>query len=109
MKPIRWLGDTLNVVRSLPPDVRNLVGTELRYVQQGEMPSDWKAMAAVGAGAYEIRIRLGKQYRVFYVAKFGESVYVLHVFTKKTQQTARQDLEMGAKRYREMNAERREP
>ncbi len=73
------------------------------------MPSDWKPMATLGAGVYEIRIRMGKQYRVFYVARFSESVYVLHVFTKKTQQTARQDLEAGARRYRELMAERRDP
>jgi phage-related protein len=107
MKPIRWLGDSLNIVRACSPDVRNRVGTELRYVQQGDMPSDWKPMPAVGAGVQEIRIRLGNQYRVFYVAKFAESVYVLHVFTKKTQQTARQDIELGKRRYRELIAERR--
>lgn len=45
---------------------------------------------------------------MFYVAKFAESVYVLHVFTKKTQQTARQDLALGARRYRELIVERRE-
>ena len=108
MKPIRWLGDTLNIVRDLSPEVRNRVGAELRYVQQGEMPADWKPMATVGAGAHEIRVKLGNQYRVFYVAKFAESVYVLHVFNEKTQQTARQDLELGAKRYRELIAERRD-
>ena len=95
-------------MRGLPPEARNQVGTELRYVQRGDMPSDWKPMATVGAGVYEIRVKMDKQYRVFYVAKFAESVYVLHVFAKKTQQTARQDLELGAKRYRELIAERRD-
>ena len=108
MKPIRWLGDALNIVRSLPPDVRNRIGTELRYVQHGEMPSDWKPMATVGADVHEIRVKLGNQYRVFYVAKFAGSVYVLHVFTKKMQQTSKLDLDLGARRYRELIAERRD-
>ena len=108
MKRIRWLGDTLNVVRALPAEVRNRIGTELRYVQQGDMPSDWKPMVTVEAGVQEIRIKVGNQYRVFYVVKFAESVYVLHVFYKKTRRTARQDLELGAKRYRDLLAERRE-
>lgn len=65
-------------------------------------------MATVGAGVQEIRIKAGNQYRVLYVAKFSESVYVLHVFHKKTQRTARQDLELSAKRYRDLATERRE-
>lgn len=56
VKPIRWLGDTLNMVRGLSPVARNRVGAELRYVQLGDMPSDWKPMASVGAGVQEIRI-----------------------------------------------------
>ena len=35
-------------------------------------------MPAVGSGVQEIRIRAGGAYRVFYVAKFEEVVYVLH-------------------------------
>ena len=47
-----------------------------------------------------IRIRAGGAYRVFYVAKFEEEVYVLHAFQKKTQKTVKQDLEIGQQRYR---------
>jgi len=47
-KPLRWFGDSLNAVRAFPSEARHRVGTELRYVQEGEMPSDWKPMAAVG-------------------------------------------------------------
>lgn len=65
MRPIRWLGDSLNIVRALPPEARHQVGTELRYVQRGEMPSDWKPMAAVGAGVYEIRVKMDKSIACF--------------------------------------------
>ena len=48
----------------------------------------------------------GGAYRVFYVAKFAEGLYVLHAFQKKTQRTERLDLELGAKRYREILRQR---
>lgn len=63
-------------------------------------------MAAVGAGVREIRIHAGTECRVLYVAKFGEAVYVLHAFVKKTQRTAKADLDLGAERYRALAAER---
>jgi phage-related protein len=64
MKRIQWLGTSLNAVREFPADARVLVGQELRLVQSGLMPSDFKPMLTVGAGAYEIRVRAGNQYRV---------------------------------------------
>jgi phage-related protein len=106
-KPLRWLGDSLNAVRAFPPAARHRVGTELRYVQEGEMPSDWKPMAGVGSGVNEIRVHLGGEYRVLYVARFAERVYVLHAFAKKTRRTSKRDVDLAAKRYRDLVAERR--
>jgi phage-related protein len=106
-KPIRWLGDSLNRVREFPQDARHEVGTELRHVQQGEQPADWKPMTTVGPGVNEIRVSAGREYRVLYVAKFAESVYVLHAFDKKTPRTPKRDIDLAAKRYRQLMAERR--
>jgi phage-related protein len=106
-KPLRWLGDSLNAVRAFPPTARHRIGTELRYVQEGDMPSDWKPMAAVGSGVNEIRVHSAGEYRVLYVAKFAEWVYVLHAFAKKTRRTAKRDVDVAAKRYRDLVAERR--
>ncbi len=70
-------------------------------VQVGREPSDWKPMAIIGPGANEIRVRdVSGAYRVVYVAKFADAVYVLHVFNKKTQQTSALDLELARQRYR---------
>lgn len=63
-------------------------------------------MPVVGAGVVEIRVHSDGEYRVFYVAKFDDAVYVLHVFAKKTRKTSSLDIELGKKRYREL-AERR--
>ncbi len=64
-------------------------------------------MANVGPGVKEIRIRTDLAHRVFYVATFEEAVYVLHAFEKKTGRTARRDLELGRRRFRELLARRR--
>jgi phage-related protein len=66
-------------------------------------------MASIGPGVQEIRVRDERgAYRVFYVAKFEEAVYVLHVFEKRSQKTARPDVELGKSRYAELLKWRRE-
>lgn len=66
------------------------------------MPSDFKPMLGVGAGAYEVRIHVEGEWRVIYVAKFKDAVYVLHAFQKKTQQTRQEDIELARKRYKQV-------
>ena len=63
-------------------------------------------MPMVGTGEYELRIRADGAFRVFYVPKFEEGIYVLHAFQKKSRRTSKADLEIGAKRYREVIASR---
>jgi phage-related protein len=99
MKRIEWLGTSLNSLRDFPDLARSLVGYNLWLVQRGEVPLDFKPMPTVGAGVYEIRVQAGNQYRVIYVAKFEQAVYVLHAFVKKTQKTAASDLAMAQARY----------
>ena len=105
-KPIRWLGNSLENVRAFSETGRARCGVELRRVQCGEMPTDWKPMVSIGSGVAEIRIHAENAYRIIYIAKFEEAVYVLHSFIKKSQQTSKQDIELAAKRYRELQQER---
>jgi phage-related protein len=111
-KPLRWVGAAHKEVRALPDEARTLAGRDLRRVQRGRMPKDWKPMGRVGRGACEIRIRTAEsgtvQHRVIYVATFPEAVYVLHAFEKKTQQTPPHHLELAVARYRQMLRERPE-
>ncbi len=75
-------------------------------VQQGLEPNDWKPMNSVGAGVREIRIRDEQGiFRVMYVTKFGETIYVLHCFQKKTQKTSTTDLDTATRRYKELQKE----
>ena len=69
-------------------------------IQLGLDPLDWKAMETVGAGVKEIRIRMETAYRVLYVAKFSEAVYVLHAFVKKTPKTSKKDIDLATERYK---------
>lgn len=74
-------------------------------LQVGRDPSDWKPISAVGAGANEIRVRdESGAFRVIYVARFDDAIYVLHAFRKKSQKTARADIELAERRYREAQA-----
>jgi phage-related protein len=59
-------------------------------------------MNGISAGIREIRIRSGGAWRVLYVAKFTDAVYVLHAFGKKTPSTVQTDIELAAKRCAEV-------
>jgi phage-related protein len=85
-----------------------MTGFQLDRVQRGLEPFDWKPMRSVGAGVREIRVRdESGAYRVLYIAKFEDAVYVLHCFQKKTQATPKQDIDLAERRYRELVKERR--
>ena len=101
-KSIEWLGSSLDDLRNCPEDARREAGFDLHRVQHGLMPRNWKPMHSIGAGAMEIRVRTGRAHRVLYVSKFGEAVYVLHVFEKKSRKTSALDLAVGEARYREL-------
>lgn len=84
----------------MPATARYELGLDLRLVQSGEDPRDWKPMPTVGAGVAEIRARTDDGiFRVMYVAKFSEGIYVLHAFQKKSQKTAPFDLDLARSRY----------
>jgi phage-related protein len=98
LKPVEWLGDSLERVRSFSKTVRQQVGYELELVQHGLEPSDWKPMPTVGSGVCEVRIHGDGEHRVIYVARFRHAIYVLHAFRKKTRKTSKGDI--GAARIR---------
>ena len=102
MKPLEFVGSSLDDLREFPAEARRAAGFELGFVQRGLDPSDWKPLSEVGAGVREIRIHVLGEWRVLYVAKFTEVVYVLHVFQKKTQKIRREDIELARMRYRQI-------
>ena len=94
------MGKSLVDLANFPEAAKQTAGFELWQVQVGAMPSDLKPMPAVGGGAYEVRIKVQGQWRVIYVARHAEAVYVMHCFHKTTPKTAKADIDLAARRYR---------
>lgn len=102
MKPIVFLDDSLARLRDFPEDARAEAGFQLREVQKGADPGDWKPTKTVGPGVREIRIReTSGAFRVIHLAHIGDVVAVLHAFQKKTQATTKSDIDLAARRLRE--------
>jgi phage-related protein len=111
-KPTHWYSEQLREeVREWPPAARQEMGRQLKKVEYGREPDDFKPMPSIGSGVNEIRVAHdGDQYRLMYVAKFPEAIYVLHVVTrKKTQKTAQSDIEIARKRYKKLVGQRKQP
>jgi len=81
MKKIQFLGDSLKCLRDFPEDAKQDAGYQLDKVQRGESPDDFKPMPSIGKGVEEIRVwDESGTYRVIYIARLVEAVYVLHAF-----------------------------
>lgn len=101
MKPVVFCGSSLDELRAFPTAARREAGHQLDQVQRGLDADDWKPMSTIGPGVKEIRIRDSTgAFRLIYVAKFTEAVFVLHCFQKKSQQTSRADVDVATRRYR---------
>jgi len=108
VKAISFLGDSLEALRDFPEGARHDVGYQLDQVQRGKQPSDCKPMSTVGKGVEELRVWDDSgTYRVIYIARFEEAVYVLHAFQKKSRATSRRDVEVAKGRYAELMRGRR--
>lgn len=102
-KSVEFRGSSLDELRAFPLAAKREAGHQLDQVQNGQEPDDWKPMNTVGHGVKEIRIRdAAGAFRVIYVAKFANAVYVLHCFQKKTEKTSKADLDLATKRYRDL-------
>ncbi len=103
VKPIEFRGTSLDDLRAFPLTARRDAGHQLDQVQNGREPDDWKPMNTVGQGVKEVRIRdAAGAFRVIYVAKFVDAVYVLHCFQKKTEKTGKADVDLAVRRYRDL-------
>jgi len=100
---IEWLGDSLDVVRRYGAAVRRAIGGELRLLQTGEQPVHARPLTTVGRGVWELKIGMQEgQFRVIYVVKRNDRLYVLHTFQKKAQRTPRKDIELARARFKEI-------
>ena len=103
MKPLEFRGTALVDLRDFPQSIKRDAGYQLDKVQNGLQPDDFKPMKTIGAGVVELRIRdEAGAFRVVYVAKFGNAVYVLHCFQKKTPKTSKRDIDLARQRLAEL-------
>lgn len=100
MKNAFFLGDSLKRIKEFPADAKREAGFQLSQLQQGKEPTDWKPMPSIGLGVREIRIKVAGQFRMIYLATLPENVYILHAFTKKSQRTAKADIELAQTRLK---------
>jgi phage-related protein len=100
IKPIEFLGNSRRDLAAFPDEARRTAGLQLDRVQRGLDPDDWKPMQAVGPGALELRVQDSRgAFRVVFVAKFANAVYVLRAFQKKSRKTSPIDITLARARY----------
>jgi phage-related protein len=92
MKALKFIGSSLDDLRNFPDEARRAVGFELRTLQNGLEPSGWKPMQSVAPGVSEILIHVLGEWRVIYIARIKDAIYVLHAFQKKSQKTSRNQI-----------------
>lgn len=102
MRPIVFMGHTLQVIRGIPDQIKVEAGYELDKVQRGEQPRHWKPLSNLGTGIREIRIQRGGAWRIVYVVHRESVVYVLHAFQKKSQKLPKEDSETILRAFREL-------
>lgn len=108
LKPVEFRGMSRKDLLAFPRPAVEECGHQLYLVQTGQEPDDWKAMASVGHGCFELRVsEESDAFRVIYVAKFSDAIYVLHCFQKKSRKTAQHDIEVAKVRYQDLLRELR--
>jgi len=107
MKPVIFIFTAQKDIKAFPDGARQKAGHELMAVQMGMEPTDWKPMPIIGTEVKEIRIHENGEFRIVFIAKFPEAVYVLHAFRKKTQKTPKKDILLAQQRLKQLEQERR--
>jgi phage-related protein len=97
---IHWEGDSREILRSFPDDIRASLGFALYELQLGRKPSvQMRRMETVGTGVYELKEGDERAwYRVIYVSKVNDVIYVLHCLEKQSRRTDRRDLNVTKER-----------
>jgi phage-related protein len=103
LKDIEFCSTSRDDLLGFPRDVVREIGHQLDTVQRGLDPHDWKPMTSVATGCKEIRVQDSDGiYRSLYVTNVGTKVYVLHCFNKKTEKTAKHDIDLAKNRLNDL-------
>lgn len=99
---IHWIGDSKQTLSAFPLEVKGVFGYSLRRLQKGLVPDcDARRMESIGKGVWELKTADERTwYRVIYLTRIGDALYVLHAFEKNSRKTDRRDLEIATSRLK---------
>ena len=102
---IVWEGDSRGVLSAFPEGVKQNLGFELWQLQQGARPRDYKPLPSIGMGVFELRDQDERAwYRVVFLSRINDVIYVLHCFEKKSREMPRKDFEKAKQRLKAVKA-----
>src|SRR3954468_3567243 len=98
---IAWEGDSKEVISSFPEEARQNLGFQLRLLQQGQQPTDYRPMSGIGPGVFELRDQDERAwYRVIYLSRIRDVVHVLHCFQKKSREPPTREINTARQRLK---------
>jgi phage-related protein len=99
---ISWEGDSREVLRSWPKPIREDLGVALGEMQAGRAAAlPVRPLQSIAPGVFELKDSdENKWYRMIYLARVADTIYVLHCFTKDTARTERRDLATAQRRLK---------
>lgn len=84
LKPVLWVGSSLDDLRACPEAVQDVVGYALFLAQEGAQHPAAKRLKSDLRGIIEVvEDHQSGTYRAVYTARLANAIYVLHVFQKK--------------------------
>ena len=102
---IAWEGDSKEVISLFPSGVKQNLGFGLRLLQQGRQPMDYRPIAAVGPGVFELRDQDERAwYRVIYLSRIRNVIHVLHCFEKRSRETPLKEIDKARQRQKAVRA-----
>jgi phage-related protein len=98
---IAWEGDSKEVISSFPDAAKYNLGFDLRLLQQGQQPTDYRPMSSVGPGVFELRDQDERVwYRVIYLSRVHGVIHVLHCFEKRSRETPMREINTARQRLK---------
>ena len=96
---IAWEGNSKEVISAFPDEVKQNLGFQLRRLQRGEEPTDYRPVPSIGQGVFELRDEDERSwYRVIYLSQIHNVIHVLHCFEKKGRETPKNDISTARRR-----------
>jgi len=98
---IAWEGDSKEILSSFPDATKRNLGFDLRLLQQGERPTDYRPITSIGPGVFELRDQDERAwYRVIYLSRVRDVIHVLHCFEKRSRETPMREIRTARQRLK---------